>query len=287
MILVTGATGFIGRSLGRALDHAGLQWRAYGGRLSDPLALRVELQDADTVIHLAGSEARGNKRLLQTVDVEGTQRLVEEARRAGVRRLIVPSRINADPHSMHRLLRAKGEVERLVQRSNLPYTIIRTATLYGREDRFSEIILGLAIWSWPTAWVPGGGKAAMQPLWVEDYVHCVIGALDRRDMLNRTITVAGAERLRYREVVQTILRATGRRRFLFPLPMTLTRPLARLTLGWWHRPPVSHFFVDRLFAPEVTDLDSVRTHFGFQPARFEETITYLNRKGMRWRLFRR
>ena len=287
MILVTGATGFIGRSLGRALDHAGFAWRPYGGRVNSPVSLRAELQDVATVIHLAGSEARGNKRVLQHVDVEGTQRLIEEARRAGVTRLIVPSRMNADPNAMHRLLRAKGEVERLVQRGGIPYTIVRSATLYGRDDRYSEIILALAIWSWPAAWVPGGGKTAMQPLWVEDYVHCLMGTLDRPDLLGRTITVAGAERLRYREVVQTILRATGRRRWLFPLPMTLTRPIARITMGWWFRPPVNQFFVDRFFRPEVTDLDSVRRAFGFQPARFEETITYLDREGMRWRPFRR
>ncbi len=287
MILVTGATGFIGRPLGRALDHAGIAWRPYTGRINSPTSLRAELAGADTVVHLAGAEVYGNKRMLQHVDVEGTQRLIEEARRAGVGRLIIPSRINADPHSMHRLLRAKGEVERLAQRSGISYTILRTATLYGRDDRFSEIIFSLALWSWPAAWVPGGGKTALQPLWVEDYVHCLMGTLDRPDLVNRVITVAGAERLRYREVVQAILRATGKRRWLFPLPMNLTRPLARLTLGWWRRPPVSHFFVDRLFAPEVTDLDAVRRHFGFQPARFEETMTYLNRRGMRWRLFRR
>ncbi len=287
MILITGATGFIGRPLGRALDYAGVPWRPYSGRMNAPLALRAELEGVTTVIHLAGAEARGNKRMLLHVDVEGTQRLIEEARRAGVTRLIIPSRINANPHSMHRLLRAKGEVERLVRRSGIPFTILRTTTLFGRGDRFSEIILSLAIWSWPLGWVPGGGKMPMQPLWVEDYVHCLIGVLDRPDMINRTITVGGAERLSYRDVVRAILRVGGQERILFALPMTLTRPLARVFLGWWHWPPVSHFFVDRYFAPEVTDLDAVSRYFGFQPARFGETITYLNRGGMRWRLFRK
>ena len=124
---------------------------AYTGRLSDAETLRAELEGVTTVIHLAGAEARGNRRLLQVVDVTGTQRLIEEARRAGVGRLIVPSRLNADPHAIHPLLRAKGEVERLVARGGIPYTIVRTATLFGRDDRFSELILSLAIWSWPVA----------------------------------------------------------------------------------------------------------------------------------------
>ncbi len=177
MILVTGASGFIGRALGRALDGGGHNWRAYSGRMNDLETLRAELEGVETVIHLAGAEARGSNRLLLHVDVEGTQRLIEEARRAGVGRLVVPSRLNADPHSMHPLLRAKGEVERLVRQGGIPYTILRTATLFGRDDRFSEIIYSLALSSWPLAWVPGGGKTPMQPLWVEDYIHCLIHSL--------------------------------------------------------------------------------------------------------------
>lgn len=286
MILITGATGFIGHVLGRALTHAGHEWRPYSGRMNAPQTLRDELEGVATVIHLAGAEARGSDRLLQHVDIEGTQRLIEEARRVGVSRLIVPSRLNADPHSMHPLLRAKGEVERLVRQSGIPYTIMRAATLFGRDDRFSEIILSLALWSWPLAWVPGGGKTPMQPLWVEDYVHCLINTLHRSDVANQTLVVAGGEMLSYRQIVLAILHVTGKQRAIFPLPMTLTRPLSRLFLGWWYWPSVSRFFVDRFFVPEVIDLDAVQRQFGFQPARFGETITYLNRPGLRWRLFR-
>lgn len=286
MILVTGATGFIGRPLGRALDHAGHAWRPYSGRMNAPQTLRAELEGVDTVIHLAGAEARGSNRLLLHVDIEGTERLIEEARRAGVGRLIVPSRLNADAHAMHALLRAKGEVERLVRQSGIPYTIIRSATLFGRDDRFSEIILSLAIWSWPLAWVPGGGKVPMQPLWVEDYAHCLLRTLDRPETINRVLSVAGDELHSYREIVRTILRVSDKDRLLFPLPLTLTRPMSRLFLSWWYWPSVSRYFVDRFFVPEVTDLDSVQRQFGFQPARFGETITYLNRPGLRWRLFR-
>ena len=287
MILVTGATGFIGRSLTRSLDHAGHDWRAYSGRMNDAPALAAELDGVTTVIHLAGAEARGNRRLLQLVDVEGTQQLIEAARRVGVRRLIVPSRLHADANSIHALPRAKGEVERLVSRSGIPYTIVRTTTLFGRGDRFSEIILGLAIWSWPVAWLPGGGKMPLQPLWVEDFAYCLVGVLERPDLVGRTIAVAGAERLSYREIVRAILNVAGRQRFLLPLPLKLARRSAWLLLSWWRWPPAGRFFMDRFSAPEVTDLDATQRLFGLPPARFGETITYLNRQGMRWRLFRR
>ncbi len=285
MILITGASGFVGRSLGRALTHNEIPWRAYSGRMNAPADLRRELEGVITVIHLAGSEARGRNRQLQHVDVEGTERLIEEARRAGVSHIIYPSRLNADPHASHRLLRTKGQVERLIQRSGIPYTIVRSSTLFGRDDRFSEMILSLALWSWPFVWLPGGGKTAMQPLWVEDFVRCLM-TLTQNRAANAVLTVAGSERMSYADIAGLILETAGVRRIRLPIPMALVRPLAGLMTGWWYWPGVSRYMVDRFFVSEVADLGSVNQQFGFRPARFGETITFLRRSGMSRRLFR-
>lgn len=287
MILVTGATGFIGRSLTNRLTLNGIEWRAYEGRLNSPTSLRKQLEGIETVFHLAGAESRGRGRLLRHVDIEGTERLLEEAKRAGVKHIIVPSRIGADANAIHNLLKAKGEVERLLRNGGIPYTILRTSTLFGLGDRFTEVILGMAIWSWPVVWLPGGGEMAMQPLWVEDYARCLVDCLDNEDLTNQTITIAGDERFHYRNLVRQILTMEGVRRISVKLPLTLLRPWAYILFGWWYWPPVSRFFVDRFFVPEVADLDSVRHYFGFRPMRLGETMSYLHRQNMRWRLFRR
>lgn len=287
MILVTGATGFIGRSLMAHLKREGKEAKAYRGRINNPLALREQLVGVDKVIHLAGSEARGRNRLLRHVDVEGTERLIEECRRAEVQHLIVVSRIGADPGALHPLLRAKGEVERRVQKSGLPYTILRSATLFGQGDRFTEILVGLAAWSWPFVWLPGAGNIALQPLWVEDLVLCLAATLERPDLLNKVITVAGEERFRYRHFIQELLAVAGYRRIPLPLPLVLLPPLATLLFRWWYWPPVSRYFVDRFFVPEVAEHDSVLRHFAFHPARASDIIVYLHRPGLRWRIFRR
>lgn len=286
MILITGSTGFIGRVLGRALDHAGHEWRPYSGRMNTPSVMQAELEDVDTVIHMAGAEARGSNRLLQRVDVEGTRLLLDEAQRAGVGRVIVPSRLNADPHSMHPLLRTRGEVERMVRQSGIPYNILRTSSLFGRDDRYSEIVFSLALWTWPIAWLPGGGSLPVQPLWVEDYVQCIVQLVGQPTRVNRVMAVGGNELFSYRDFVRTILDVTRKSRILLPLPMGLARPISRAFLSWWYWPAVSRYFIDRFFVSDVTNLDAVQRQFGFHPARFGETITYLNRPGMRWRLFR-
>ncbi len=286
MILVTGSTGFIGRSLIQTLERDGRSYKVYNGRINDPLTMREELIDVETVIHLAGSENQGSIRLLNHVDIEGTERLIEECQRANLSHLIIVSRLNADPNSWHPLLRAKGEIERLVRRSQIPYTILRSASLFGRDDRFLNAIAALAFWSWPLVWLPNGGRVAMQPLWVEDFARCLLETVDRPSLRNKTIDVAGEERLHYEAIVHHVLDTTGMRRFPIRPSVKLFRGLTIILSRFWRKPPVNRFFLDRFSTPEVAPLDSVLGHFDFHPVQMNQQTAYLRRFGWRRKLFR-
>jgi NADH dehydrogenase len=286
MILVTGASGFIGRSLVRALDQAAVPHRAYTGRVNQPMQLRDQLAGIETVYHLASAEMRGRPRLLEHVDVEGTERLIEECRRAGVRRLIVMSRLGAEPNSIYPLLRAKGQVELRVRRSGLRYTIVRSASLFGVDDRFLNTIAALAAWTWPFVWLPGGGDVALQPLWVEDLVHCLVSLLERPDLVGESVIVAGEERYRYRDLAGIVLATANMRRRPLRVDLRLTRAMATLTMSWWVRPPVTKFWLDRFSVPDVAPLDSLLRTFGFRPGRLLENVAYLRKAGQLRHLFR-
>lgn len=269
------------------LARAGMDARAHDGRINNPHNLREQLDGVQTVIHLAGIEGRGRNRQLRHTDLDGTRRLLEECERAGVTQIIYLSRINADHNSLHALLKIKGETERAIRQSNVPHTIIRSATLYGRGDRFSEMLAGAMLWGWPFVWLPGGGKSVMQPLWVEDAARCLIAAVQQPAMLNKTLTIAGEEMLRTDQITHLFLRTLGVRRFPVPLPMVLIRPLSNLFFSWWRWPPFTRYAIDRLFVPETAVRDSVMSQFHFRPARMRDTIAYLRRPGMRRRFFRR
>lgn len=286
MIFITGATGFIGRSLVKALERDGRTFKVYEGRINDPLAIRAALDGVDSVIHLAGAENRGRLHLLKHVDIEGTERLIEECERAGVGRLIFASRLNADPNSWYPLLRTKGEVERLVRNCEVPHTILRAATLFGRDDRFLNAIGALAFWSWPFVWLPNGGTVAMQPLWVEDFVRCLLAAVDRPDLGNETIEVAGEERLHYAEIVYHVLDTVGMRRYAIRPGIKLFRRMMIMMSRFWRRPPVNRFFLDRFSVPEVAPIDSVLRHFNFHPVHMNQQTAYIRRLGLRRKLFR-
>jgi len=286
MILVTGSTGFVGRSLMAALQQGDRPVLAYTGRINDRLALGEALEGVETVIHLAGAEARDRKRLLRLVDLQGTERLLAAMRQAGAQRLVFLSRLNAEPASMHSLLQVKGQAERLIRQSGIPYVILRSATLYGRDDRFLNVIAGLAYWSWPVMWLPGGGRIATQPLWVEDLARCLAAAVERDDMLGQTLELAGEERLRYSDLARHVLRTAGLNRYELGVTPKLIRPLSAVLFGWWRRPPVTRFFLDRFSVPEVAATDSVYAHFGFRPGRIGQHTSYLRGRGLQWRFFR-
>lgn len=286
MILVTGPQGFVGRSLMRALQQRQLPVRAYEGNINDLQQLSEAMQGVEVVFHLASAETRGSRRLLQRVDVDGTERLLRASRRASVRQIVVMSRLRADPHAIYPLLRAKGRVERLVQGSGIPYTIVRSATLFGIDDRFLNVVASLAAWTWPVVWLPGGGQVAMQPLWVEDLVRCLVQLLERPDLQQETVTVAGEERLHYRELVQIVLQAAGLSRLPIKVDLRVVRAVRAFTMGWWRHPPVTPFFLHRFSVPDVAPFDAVLRTFEFRPERMVDHIAYLRRPGLRRRLFR-
>lgn len=286
MIFVTGASGFVGRSLLHRLQQKERAFKVYDGRINDPMRLRQELGGVETVFHLAGAETRGSSSLLQHVDVEGTERLLEESVRAGVQHIILLSRIGADPNSLYPLLRAKGAAERRIERSDIPYTIVRSTSLFGIDDRFLNVIASLAAWTWPFVWLPGGGRVVLQPLWVVDLARCLEMVLERPDLHNETVVVGGEEQMRYRELAHMVIDAADLRRIPLKIDLRIVRPLARLTMGWWPRPPVTRFFMDRFSVPEVVPVDSVLHNFGFRPGRIGDHIAYLRRLGLRRRLFR-
>lgn len=297
MILITGATGLIGRSLVNHLAACGWPLRVYVrparhrrgravqwpeaveeivGTLDDHASLHQAMREVHTVFHLASAQWGGRPRDLEQVDVQGTRNVIAAARAARVGRLFFLSQLGAEPASAYDLLRAKGQIETLVRNSGIAYTILRCGIVFGPDDRFVNG-LAMVLRSNPVVvFQPGAGESLLHPLYVEDLVHALERSLQLVDLVDTTIEVGGAEYVTYNELVRTVMRVSGARRMIVSLPPYALRSLNGMLRRLVRRWPVTPPWFDLLASNRTAKLGNLYDYCGVRPARFEDTLlTYM------------
>jgi uncharacterized protein YbjT (DUF2867 family) len=303
MILVTGGTGFIGRAVLRRLAEFGFSVRSMLqpshrspslpkgvpvevtlAGLTDRRGVRASLVGVDTVIHLAGIEGQGSSDLGLSSEVAGTETIAEAAAAAGIKRLILLSHIGADRGSAYPAMQLKAMAEEHTRNSGVPYTILRTAILYGRSDNFTTslaMLLGISPLFFP---MPSDGSTILQPLWVEDLATAITWALDEPSTIDKTIEIGGPEYISFKQILRMIMKASSAPRILLP-----TRPPYLRTGAWMMerlmpRSPISPLWLDYLAVDRTTDLNTLPHMFGLQPSRMEDKIDYLGERNWGWDL---
>jgi NADH dehydrogenase len=243
--------------------------------ISDFRGVRAAMVGVDTVIHLASAEWRGARGNLQKIDAEGTRKLIEAAKEAGVGRVIYLSHVGADKNSAFEVHRVKGHIEEMIRRSDIPYTIFRSTLLYGEEDNFANCI-AMALAAVPSIFLmPSDGRMLLQPLWVEDMVTCIEWSLDDLTTLNQTLTLGGPEFLTFEQMTKVIMGVTRLWRTIVPIGIPYLRGGAALLERSLPRSPITTRWLDHLAVNRICELVSVTRHFGLKPARFEQTVGYM------------
>ncbi|MCK4490932.1 MAG: NAD(P)H-binding protein, partial [Anaerolineales bacterium] len=241
-ILITGATGFIGKALTRHLSETEYQVRvlihpsrkspdlpkgipveAAVSGLNDIRGLRAAMVDVDIVYHLASQEALGARGNLLETDIQGTKNLVAAAQDADVDRFFFVSHLGADRASAYPIMTAKAIAEDHLQKSSLDYTILRSGIVYGSNDRFTTNLARL-IRSIPLVFpLPGQGDTLLQPLWIEDLANILLWSLDNDDTRRKTYKIGGPEQLSFRDIVISMLDVMGINRRLVSVSIPLIR----------------------------------------------------------------
>jgi NADH dehydrogenase len=294
MILVTGGTGFIGRSVVRRLHEArrpfrlllrparrsphlppGLDVPVSLASLADRRGVRAALVGIESVVHLAGGERSGRREDLILADIEGTRALAETAAEAGVLRLLYVSHLGADRHSAYPVLRAKAMAEEALRDSPVPCTILRSGIVFGPGDRFTTALAGAMAAAPGFFPVPSPGAGRLQPLWVEDLSACLIWALDDDDLRGQTFEVGGPEYLTYVEILRLILETAGMRRALVSFRPPYMRGLFWVLERILPEPPLNRFWLDYLASDRTADLSTLPRVFGLQPVRMQGHLAYL------------
>ncbi|MBI5765388.1 MAG: complex I NDUFA9 subunit family protein [Planctomycetes bacterium] len=234
-VVVTGATGFVGRYVVRELVARGhqpvcivrdvnrlaAQTRDLGvgrvqsvvGGLSDERAVTTAMEGADAVIHIVGIifEKPLAGQTFHRVHVEGTRRIVEAAKSAGVKRIVHMSALGARPNAPSEYHRTKALAEGIVRESGLDWTIFRPSIIHGHDGEFMRMMrvfvcdamvssLGFIPTPFPVIPYFGDGMNRLQPVSVKDVAHCFVAALSKPETIGRAFDLGGPEAVTWKEL---------------------------------------------------------------------------------------
>src|SRR3954471_7688543 len=243
LVTVFGGSGFLGRSVVRALakreyrirvavrrpELAGHlqplgrvgQIHAVQTNLRYPASVEAAMRGSHAAVNLVGILAESGAQTFDAVQGAGAGAVAKAAAAVGADMVHV-SAIGADENSPSRYARAKAAGEKAVLSAVPSATIMRPSVVFGPEDQFTNRFAALARMS-PVLPLIGGGETRMQPVFVGDVATVVADAVDGKAKAGATYELGGPEVLTMREIMQWILTTTDRKRMLVPLPFGLAR----------------------------------------------------------------
>jgi uncharacterized protein YbjT (DUF2867 family) len=296
-VLVTGATGFVGREVVRQLHAAGQsirilarsphtpraqeaisRWGAelHAGDVQQASSLIGALSGIEAVVHLVGIISEIGESTFENVHGRGTQNIVAAAQKSGVRRFVHMSALGTRPNAASHYHQTKWIAEELVRHSGLDYTIFRPSLIFGPQDQFINLFARIIRLS-PVVPLMGCPRATFQPVCVEAVGAAFARSVVQPKSFGQTYDLCGPEALRLSEIVDQIMGVLQRRRLKVQVPLGLARCQALLLDFVFRRllrkaSPLSRDQLLMLQENNFGNAQPANELFGLQPVRLREGI---------------
>ncbi|HSJ74396.1 MAG TPA: SDR family oxidoreductase [Miltoncostaeaceae bacterium] len=244
LILLTGATGYVGGRLRPRLERDGRQLRlmtrrpaelaaraapsteVVRGDVRDPATLDAALAGVDTAYYLVHSMASGTD--YREADRRGAEAFGAAARAAGVRRIVYLGGLGGD-EDLSGHLSSRQEVGRALAASGVPTLELRASIIIGSGSTSFEMIRAL-VDRLPVMVTPRWVDTLTQPIAIEDVLEYLVEAADLDLDGSRVVEIGGPDRVSYGDLMREYARQRGLRRAMIPVPV-LTPRLSSLWLG--------------------------------------------------------
>ena len=245
MILLTGATGYVGGRLLAVLESQGVRLRCLArhpehlresvaattevvrGDVLDRTSLAPALRGVDVAYYLVHS--MGSEDAFESADLEGARHFGAAAREAGVRRVVYLGGLGEDRPDLSTHLRSRHEVGEVLRASGVPVIELRASIVIGSGSLSFEMVRAL-VERLPVMVTPRWVSVKAQPIAIADLLGYLVAAHDLPLDGNRVFEIGGCDRVSYGEIMNEYARQRGLRRVMIPVPM-LTPRLSSLWLS--------------------------------------------------------
>lgn len=239
LVTVFGGTGFVGRQVVRSLARQGWRVRVAARNVGRGYRMRMlgdvgqievvqanvrnaasvarALDGAEACVNLVGILYETGRQRFQSIHAMGSKLIAETAARQGITNFVQMSALGADIDSPSKYYRTKAMGEAAVRESLPSATIVRPSVIFGQDDSLYNKFAALSTFS-PALPLIGGGETRFQPVYVGDVAAAIAKVVGQPEAAAQTFELGGPATYTFREILEFILRETGRNRVLLPMP---------------------------------------------------------------------
>jgi uncharacterized protein YbjT (DUF2867 family) len=282
-VVVFGATGTVGRALLPVLSDAhevvavsrrsqasptdGIEW--VRADATDGGAVRIALAGADVTYYLVHSLGAHD---FEERDRVAAETVAREASAAGVTQIVYLGGLGDDAPGLSPHLRSRIETGRALGSADVPVTTLRAAMIVGAGSAAFETILAL-VDRLPAMVCPRWVSTPTQPIAIVDAVGYLAAVCGREECLGESYDIGGPEVMTYREMIERIAAARGRRPLIVEVPVLTPR----LSSYWLHLvtpvgAQVARPLIEGLRNPTIVHDDRVRQLFPIELTPFDTAV---------------
>lgn len=288
-ILITGATGFVGKHLLSRIckknkirvfvrkptqEIKNLEAKVLIGDIRDAFAVEKAVKGTDLVIHLASVLRSNDEKLNYGINVNGTKNIVDACKKYKSK-LIHISTVNVLAERKGAYGKTKELAEQAVLESGIDYIILRCSLIYGRGNPMTDKIM--KIFSFPIVPMMGDGKNRMQPVYVGDVVDAILRSAHKN---KKIYNVAGPDIITAEQFKDMIINKLGKKRYTIHIPLPLVIAGASILSMLFKNPPITKEQALDFREDRIIDISASKKDLGFNPISFENGIDkYFNKSG--------